>query len=81
MIFLIAFFLAQTSSAADFTYESLVDLIRKNDLRTMEEVLPRLPKALRSNFTLMHRSLSVQPAAFGEPRVILYGKEATLTIS
>lgn len=73
--------LAVSSSvlADDFQYEDLVSLIQKKSIRTMEDLLPLLPTDLRSNYTLMYESRSLQDATPTSPRVILFGKNAKLT--
>jgi hypothetical protein len=62
-----------------FTYEDLVALIQGQGLTSIEEVLPKLPAELRSGYALMRKSRSLQFASAENPRVILYGLDATLT--
>jgi hypothetical protein len=65
--------------AQRFTYEDLVDLIQSKHLQSLEEVLPLLPEELRSHYTLMRDSRSLQEASDLAPRVIMYGRDARLT--
>jgi hypothetical protein len=53
--------------------------VQKNHRTTLESLLPDLPTDLRSNYTLMHDSRSLQDATLLKPRVILFGKNAKLT--
>lgn len=62
-----------------FTYEDLVALIERGGHRSLESVLPELPREFREGYTLMHDSLSLQSASFEEPRVIMFGADASLT--
>lgn len=66
---------------AGFTYEDLVHLIESHSAKSIEELLPFLPLAMRSNYTLMSKSESLQEASKLEPRVILFGEDASLTCS
>lgn len=63
------------------TYEDLVGLITTHDVRSIDELLPLLPADYRAEYTLMHTSLSLQPATFEFPRVIMTGPRATLVIA
>ncbi len=63
------------------SYEDLVGLVSAHDVRSIEELLPLLPQDYRSEFTLMHDSLSLQPSTFESPRVIMTGPRATLVIA
>ena len=65
--------------AQSFKFEDLVDLIKSKHLQTLEEVLPLLPEELRSHYTLMRESRSLQAASDLDPRVIMYGRDAKLT--
>jgi hypothetical protein len=74
---------AQESAASvephRFAYEDLVALIDGNGFTRLEEVLSALPRDLRSNYTLMYTSGSLQEASDTNPRVILFGADARLT--
>ena len=62
-----------------FTYEDLVSVIKQKNLRSVEEVLPYFPENMRSNFTLVRASESLQVSDDQHPRVILFGDDAQLT--
>ena len=73
-------FIATAPSLAEsFKYENLVDLIKNNHLQHLEEVLPLLPEEMRSHYTLMRKSRSLQEASDLGPRVIMFGRNAKLT--
>jgi hypothetical protein len=71
----------QTTQAtrARFAYEDIVALIQGQNLTSVEQVLPALPEELRSNYTLMHDSRSLQSASVDAPRAILFGADGRLT--
>ncbi len=64
-------------SAAGFHYEDLVRLIKDQHLTSIEAVLPVLPSSLRSNYTLMHDSKSLQEGLVVSPRAILFGEDGS----
>jgi hypothetical protein len=71
--------LSSSSWAASFTYTDLVNLIQQNKIMSVEALLPLLPEDLRSNYTLMFASGSLQGATFNNPRAIMFGTDASLT--
>lgn len=62
-----------------FTYEDLVNLIKSNNIHSIESLLPVLPISLRSRFTFFEDSLSLQKADSMHPRVIMFGSDGKLT--
>jgi hypothetical protein len=62
-----------------FRYEDLVAVIQAKGLRSVEQVLPYLPASMKSNFTLVRQSASLQKSDDLHPRVILFGADAQLT--
>jgi hypothetical protein len=77
---LIGIFLACGALSADeLTYDGLVQLIQSQQLASIEALLPKLPEEFRTNYSLLHRSRSLQKATYENPRVILFGKDAKLT--
>jgi len=67
--------------AEQFNYEDLVALIKKNNFTQIESVLAALPEELRSNYTLVYASRSLQGANYDNPRTILFGRDARLIIT
>jgi hypothetical protein len=59
---------ASALDAETLAYENLLALIGEHDVRSIDELLPLLPEDYRSEYTLMHTSLSLQPATFDYPR-------------
>ncbi len=78
MLFVLLLGIANAQAGA-FRYENLVELIQKNSITSIESLLPLLPEELRSNYTLMRMSGSLQDATAIEPRAILFGSDASLT--
>jgi hypothetical protein len=89
VIFISLFFLpfllnAQSNSVVEnksFTFEDLKDLIEGKEIDSIDNLLPLLPETMRSNYSLMYESKSIQPASFASPRVIMFGKEAKLVLA
>src|ERR1700687_4174895 len=69
------------ASAADFNIDTLRGLIRTRDVRTVEESLALLPADLRTNYTLVFASRSLQGATLSAPRAILYGADGRFIVS
>lgn len=68
-------------TAAEVTYESVVQLIQQQHLTSIEQLLPLLPKEYRSESVLMHTSKSKQEASYENPRVILSGSDGKLVMA
>jgi hypothetical protein len=79
VILIMALIFSSVSRAADFSYEDLTNLIQSQGLKSVEEVLPRLPIEMRTNYTLMYFSRSLQSATSDFPRAILFGENGKLT--
>ena len=47
----------------------------------MEELIAALPPAMRSHYSLVFASRSLQDASFAAPRAILFGEDASLVVS
>lgn len=63
----------------DFVYSDLLKLIQDHHINSIEELLPLLPAEFRAGYVLMHESRSLQEASGHFPRVIMFGKNASLT--
>jgi hypothetical protein len=70
---------AVAADTSRFSYEDLVALINDRGFTSIEQVLPALPEAFRSGYTLMNASGSLQDASDTNPRVIMFGADARLT--
>jgi len=62
----------QAYSASTFGYAQLSLLIKTEHLNSVEEVISHLPEEMRSSFTLMKESLSLQEGSPRFPRAILF---------
>ena len=65
----------------DFDFEALRSLVASHHIQTIEDLLPALPDTLRSHYTLVFASRSLQGASFERPRVILFGSDAQFIIA
>lgn len=79
IFFYLIWFYTCTLQAEVFTYDQLVNLIQTQHIQSLEQLLPQLPVAMRSNYTLVHQSRSTQHASYENPRVILFGQNGQLT--
>jgi hypothetical protein len=73
----------QVASAAPLTYESVVGLVQARNLRSIDDLLaqPEFTVPFRRGFTAMFQSQSLQHADPLNPRIILYGEDATLVMA
>jgi hypothetical protein len=67
--------------AETLNFEYVRDCVLYGKLGSIEELLPFLPSGYRAEYTLMHGTLSRQAANFTQPRVIMTGPTAHLTIA
>ncbi|MEQ1875768.1 MAG: hypothetical protein ABL958_03920, partial [Bdellovibrionia bacterium] len=65
----------------DFTFENLVETLDGKQVRTIEALLPLLPREFLTEYVLMYKSRSLQEASFKFPRVLMYGNDATLMMA
>ena len=72
---------ASAASADDFGFESLRQLIGKGDVASVETLLAALPEDLRSHYTLVFSSRSLQDASFEYPRAVLFGRDAHFIVT
>lgn len=79
----IATLFAHTALAApaNFGIPELQKTIDDNNVTSIEALLPLLPQDLRANFTLVHKSRSIQDASPENPRALLFGSTAKLVLS
>jgi len=69
------------AGADPFSFESLRELITVRGIASVEELVEALPIDLRTHYTLVFASRSLQSATPANPRAILYGADATLIIT
>lgn len=65
----------------DITYEWLEQLIKTENLSSVQAVIEKLPDGYKKNFVLMRSSASIQGATLENPRVIMFGKTARLMMT
>jgi hypothetical protein len=73
LLVLLISFAAPSAHAADrITAETILEIVRKNHVKTVDQLVPLLPEDLRKNFSLVYDSRNtVQHASFQKPRIIL----------
>jgi hypothetical protein len=76
-----AFAFAASAGADPFTFGSLRELIAARNFKSVEELIEALPPDLRSRYTLVFHSRSLQSASPAYPRAILFGADATLVVT
>ena len=67
--------------AADFGFESVRELIQTRGITSVEGLIEALPADLRSHYTLVFASRSLQEASTAYPRAILFGSDAEFIVS
>jgi hypothetical protein len=80
-IFLLTISVARAAPQAHFDFASLRELIEARQARSVEDVLAALPEDLRSGYTLVFASRSLQDATLDSPRAILFGAAAELMLT
>lgn len=73
--------LAWANAAPGVSLQDIAGWVNRGEVRSVEDVLVRLPDDLRSRFVLMEKSRSLQEASPDAPRAILYGNTADLVVS
>jgi hypothetical protein len=64
-----------------FDFESLRALVAQQRAGGVEAVVAALPEELRSQYTLVFASRSLQGASWRDPRVVLFGRTARLVVT
>jgi len=67
--------------ASEFGFGSIRELIASHGIRSVEELIEALPPDLRTHYTLVFASRSLQGANFANPRAILFGSDAGLIVT
>jgi hypothetical protein len=62
-------------------FESLRRLIEAEGLTSIDDLVGRLPAALRSRYVLMHESRSLQEATYSAPRALLFTADASFVVA
>src|SRR3984893_13294118 len=81
MGFCLALGLAQPAPAAEFSFDSLSQVIAAQRVGSVEELLGVLPGALRTHSSFVFSSRSLQDASFEHPRAVLFGSNAQLILT
>lgn len=70
-----------SSSAFGFDIGDLRALVRQRKPTSVSEVVARLPKQYKENYTLVYHSRSLQGSSYDDPRAILFGRTARLILT
>src|SRR5271165_2250840 len=81
MGFCLALGLAEPASAGEFTFDSLSQVMAARHVGSVEELLAVLPEDLRTHYSLVFSSRSLQDASFEHPRAVLFGSNAQLILT
>src|SRR6202162_6133367 len=81
MGFCLALAIAQPVPAAESAFESLSRVIAAQHVGSVEELLAALPGDLRSHYSLVFSSRSLQDASLENPRAVLFGSNAELILT
>jgi hypothetical protein len=79
--FCLALAIAQPVPAAESAFESMSQVIAAQHVGSVEELLAALPEDLRSHYSLVFSSRSLQDASFENPRAVLFGSNAELILT
>jgi mono/diheme cytochrome c family protein len=64
-----------------FGFDQLMTIVNQPEVRSVETLLPRLPRKFRGEYALVYKSRSLQEASFQNPRVLMYNADSSLVIS
>src|SRR6202790_1932933 len=81
MGFCLALGLAEPAPAGEFSFDSLSQAIAAKHVGSVEELLAVLPEDLRTRYSLVFSSRSLQDASFEHPRAVLFGSNAQLILT
>jgi hypothetical protein len=81
MGFCLALGLAEPAPAGEFAFDSLSQVIAERHVGSVEELLAALPEDLRTHYSLIFSSRSLQGASFEHPRAVLFGSNAQLILT
>lgn len=79
--FFLALGLSATTPAGEFGFDSLTQVMAAQHVGSVEELLAVLPEDLRTHYSLVFSSRSLQDASFEHPRAVLFGSNAQLILT
>ncbi len=79
--FIVPFVFFATGFAQAFDYIQLEKLIKENKLKTISDTIEKLPLSYKSKYVLIFKSRSLHGSSFENPRVLLYGEDASFILS
>lgn len=78
---MLALLVAGSSSVSALDFAALQTQISSHGVTTVEGLIQVLPESLRTHYTLIFQSRSLQGASYTYPRAILFGDDATFVLS
>ena len=72
---------SSSSFAQNLTFEDVKHFIKTNEVKSIDDLLPLLPEEYRSRSTYVYSSRSIQDASPESPRVVMFGRDASLMMS
>src|SRR5450631_432894 len=81
MGFCLAIGLAESAPAGEFAFDSLSQVMAAQHVGSVEELLAALPEDLRTHYSLVFSSRSLQDASLENPRAVLFGSDAQLIVT
>ena len=76
-----AIWAASSAQTTPFDFASLLSLLQREHIDSIEQLLASLPAEQRSHYAVMFESRSLQSASFENPRVILFGPDARFIVT
>lgn len=81
LLLLISIFSSIINATPIRTYAQLVQFIKQNKIKSIDELLPHLDSSLLSNYMLPYSSNSPQKSSLEKPRVILTNEKSDFTLA
>src|SRR5882672_11462711 len=81
LCFCLAVAASASARAAEFRFDSMRELIESRGIRSVDELIQALPPELRSHYTLVFASRSLQGTSPANPRAILFGSDAEFVVT
>src|SRR5690606_21347299 len=69
------------AQGVEMTFADLLKIIQSEERPTIDTTIGNLPPSHLHNYTLVHRSLSLQDSSATHPRAILFGDTASLVLT
>ena len=81
VLFTASFLNPAVAKAGDFDFDSLANIIKSGRVKSVDDLIPLLPDELKSNYTYIRDSLSMQGASDDLPRALLFTNNGKLVLT